>query len=104
MRPEPFPQTDAELFDHISRRANERPAVPWETIASELDLTVADLLSWFVAYRQPKRERKATRKAGPPMLLSGQPGHDHWGSSSNAQRFANWRKSHDGAAKARAGD
>lgn len=102
MRPDPFPATDAELFTYISSRANERPAVPWETIAEDLGVAVQDLLNWFLAYRQPKRDRhQLARKGGLPMLIATNPGGGHYTLSNDAQRFANWRKASAGAAAAR---
>jgi len=99
-----FPQTDRDLFEHIRERANVRPAISWEEIAAELGIKVPDLLDWFLAYREPKRDRDAIKARGlSPMLLASNPGGgaDHIGS--DARRFANWRKARDGAAKARAG-
>lgn len=97
----PFPATDAELFEHIRKRANARPAVPWETIAAELDLTVGDLLSWFLAYRGAKRERSAIAKGRSPLLLAKSPAGGSYTLSADAQRFANWKRAAAAAAKAR---
>jgi hypothetical protein len=104
MKPDPFPATDAELFTYISSRANERPAVPWEEIAEELGVAVQDLLNWFLAYRQPKRDRhQLARKGSMPMLLATNPSGGQYTLSRDAQRFANWRRASVGAAAARRG-
>lgn len=104
MRLAPFPATDDALFTHIRDRANVRPAIPWEVIAYDLGMTVPDLLDWFLAYREPKRDKHRLARRGPaPMLLATHPGGGQYTMSRDAQRFANWRKASEAAAAARRG-
>lgn len=103
--PHPMPTkgigSDEELFAFICDRASERPAASWEQIADDVGLTVADLLDWFLTYRVPKRERNEHSAARSPAMLPTNPAGGQWTLGANAQRYANWKRGHDAAAKAR---
>jgi hypothetical protein len=88
-----------ELMRLIRKRVDQQ--IPMTQIASELGVDVDDLCEFIFKYKEPRR-RPYVRKSDPPITIDDSPIRDHWSLSQVAQRFANWKRQHDGAAEARA--
>lgn len=92
-------KTDHELMRLIRNRVDK--GIPMTQIAAEIGVEVDDLCDFIMAYKEPRKRKVDTTKAGPPITLNDKPIRDHWGMSQAAQRFANWKRQHDGAVAAR---
>lgn len=98
---------DAGLMSLVRRRVEQ--GWPMAQIAAETGWEVGALCEWVLAYREPKRQRFANVAGGPAALAERRVLREtYFGPaserdqlaeqlSSNAQRFAAWRRARDGA-------
>lgn len=92
-----------ELMKLIRARVEQRdPPIPLSQIARELGMDEGDLTRFIMTYSEP-RKKLPVKRDGPPIALASNQPHEHWSSTQRAQRFANWKKARDGAARARLG-
>lgn len=91
--------TNHALWQLIQRRV--ATPIPMSQIAAELGFDVDELCAWIMAYRRPKkRSRYVNRDSEPAITWHGAPIRDHYSMSQAAERYANWKRAHDAAAKA----
>lgn len=90
-----FDATDVELYRLVEKRANQN--LSWDEIAAEIGCEVDPLCEWFIAFNPP-RELPMVKAA--PITYAGKP-QSYQSLSAHAQRFANWRRQHEGASRAR---
>lgn len=88
-----------ELFETVRTRLNARdPAEPIQAIADDLGVTVDQLCRWFIAYKEPRRHKKAYQSPRFPALPEplGKIT-DPWADSEARRRQAIWKKQREGA-------
>lgn len=90
---------EREMMSLIRRRVDA--GYPMTQIAHELGEDVDDLCAWIMAYKDP-RPNTSIKRDGPPIALRDATVKRYpWSASQNAQRFANWKRAHEGAKAAR---
>lgn len=82
---------DHELMRLIRKRVAQKPSIPMTQIAAELGTDVDTLCAFIMLYREPDNRAKEQRK-------NGRPPNKGWDIQAHEQRYAAWKKQHDGAA------
>lgn len=99
-QPKMLAMTDHRAWKLVRERVEA--GYPMKAIAKELGVTVEHLCEWIMRYKEPRVAKQSVEVRRPAISHAPYSNSaNHFNLSTNAQRYANWRKARDGARAAR---